>query len=447
MEIGTEKSPPKRINSLFDHVGSLLLALILALIVWLIAINRENPTITEAFPEPIEIDVRGLASDLDIVQDLEGESIRPTLQGPQSAWENLDVNDITAYIDLAGVGEGTHDVGVEIEILDPKVSMVDAGRSQLRITLDPVIVRSFPVEVRILENAATGYEWQAPVLEPMSVTVSGPETHVNEVGSVEATISIYNAKQQVDESRPVQAQSQSGRAVNGVLISPASVRVIVPVSPRPGRKEVAVRPKLTGSPNIGYRLSAVKVEPSTIILSGANEDLSSVPGFIETEPITLTGAIEEIQEWVSLVLPEDVTVLGTDRAFVTASITPLEGGATVQSKPILTSVGDGLDVKVALDTVDVILRGPLPVLDELSQDDVQVILNLDGLFPGVHVVTPEVSLPEGISQEGLLPETVEVVITARGNNQSGNNQQSNNRPNTVLPPTPTPQSVSPLAKP
>lgn len=437
METGTQKNLPKRISSLFDHVGSLLLALILALIVWLIAINRENPTITQAFPEAIEIDVRGLAPDLDIVQNLNGESIRPTLQGPQSAWENLDINDITAYINLEGLQEGTHDVGIEIEILDPKVSMVDAGRSQLRITLDPVIVRSFPVGVRILENAATGYEWQSPVIEPMTVTVSGPATHVNEVANVEATISIYNAKQQVDESRPVQAQSQSNRTVTGVIITPASVRVIVPVSPRPGRKEVAVRPKLPGSPNAGYRLSAVKVEPSTIILSGANEDLTSVPGFIETEPITLTGAVADIQKWVSLVLPPGVSVLGTDRAFVTVSIAPLEGGATVQSKPILSSVGDGLNVTVALDAVDVILRGPLPILDELGEEDVQVILNLEGLVPGVHVITPEVILPEGISQEGLLPETVEVVIT----------DPNNEEPNTILPPTPTSQFVSPLTRP
>lgn len=437
MEIGTAKNPPKRISSLFDHVGSLLLALILALIVWLIAINRENPTITQAFPEPIEIDIRGLAPNLDVVQDLEGESIRPILQGPQSAWENLDVNDITAYIDLERLGEGTHDVAVEIEILDPKVSMIDAGRSQLRITLDPVILKSLPVEVRILENAAIGYEWQSPVVEPMTVTVSGPATHVNEVGHAEATISIYNAKQQVDESRTVQAQSQSNRVINGVAIEPPSVRVIVPVSPRPGRKEVAVRPKLTGSPNTGYRLSAVKVEPSTVILSGANEDLTSVPGFVETAPITLTGAVEEVQKWVSLILPANVTVLGTDRAFVTASIAPLEGGATVQRKPILTAVGDGLDVKVALDAVDVILRGPLPMLDELSDEDVQVILNLDGLLPGVHVIQPEVSLPEGISQEGLLPETVEVVITVHNDETQ----------NTILPPTPTPPFVSPLAQP
>lgn len=409
----------------------------MALIVWLIAINRENPTITQAFPEPIEIEVRGLAPTLDIVQDLEGESIRPVLQGPQSAWANLEVNDITAYIDLEGLSNGIHDVGVQIELLDPKITMVDAGRSELRIALDPVRERTMPVQVSILDNAATGYEWQAPVLEPVTVTVRGPETHVNEVANLEATIFLRNAKQQVDQIRTVQAQSQNRRVIDGLVIEPSSVRIIVPVAPRPGRKEVAIRPKLPGSPDTGYRLSAVKVEPSTIILSGDNDDLSSVPGFVETEPITLTGATEEIQEWVNLVLPEDVSVLGTERVFVTASIAPLEGGATVQRQPILRSVGNSLDVRVSLDTVDVILRGPLPVLDTLSENDVQVILDLEGLFPGVHVVTPVVDLPEGISQEGLLPETVEVVITA----------QSAPSPNRIIPPTPTPISESPLAQP
>jgi hypothetical protein len=39
-----------------------------------------------------------------------------------------------------------------------------------------------------------------------------------------------------------------------------------------------------------------------------------------------------------------------------------------------------------------------------------VFLDLSGLLPGTHVVTPRVVLPDGISAEGVLPETAEVVI-------------------------------------
>lgn len=437
MEIVPQNDLKTRLSQILDHLGTLILAIILALIVWLIAINRENPTITQAFPESVEIIVRGLSPDLEIVQNLNGESFNPVLQGPRSAWDNLEADDITAYIDLAGLPEGVHQVDVEIEVLDPKLRLVESERPELRITLDRVITKTLKANVSILDNAAPGYEWQEPVVEPATVIVKGPKTHVEEVAYVEASLFLYNAKQQVDQIRRIQAYNQNRNLIDGVAIDPSSVRVIVPVAPRAGRKEVAVRPKLTGSPNIGYRLSAVKVEPSTVVLTGSNERLTAVPGFVETMPITLTGATEEIQQWVSLILPEGVTPLGTSRAFVSASITPLEGGATVQRRPILESVENGFEVTVPLDTVDVILTGPLPALDQLAEDDVQVILNLKDLFPGVHTVTPEVRLPEGISQEGILPETVEVIIAVPGTDSE----------NTLLPPTPTPVTESPLEKP
>ena len=41
-----------------------------------------------------------------------------------------------------------------------------------------------------------------------------------------------------------------------------------------------------------------------------------------------------------------------------------------------------------------------------------VILDLSGLLPGSHAVKPRVVLPPGIEEEGLLPETVEVVIVS-----------------------------------
>jgi hypothetical protein len=70
-----------------------------------------------------------------------------------------------------------------------------------------------------------------------------------------------------------------------------------------------------------------------------------------------------------------------------------------------------LEAQVALDTVDVILSGPLPLLESLGPDDIFVILDLTGLLPGNHIIEPRVVVPTGIEAEGVIPETVEVIIT------------------------------------
>jgi YbbR domain-containing protein len=221
-----------------------------------------------------------------------------------------------------------------------------------------------------------------------------------------------NAKSQVERNQSVTPLNAEGQVVPRVTADPAVVHVVVPVEQWPGRKEVAVRVNLVGQPAAGYRLSSVRVNPSTVVLLGNADVLTQVPGFVETEPVSLEGATGEIQQRVQVIVPEGVTILEGTAVDVTASITPIEGGTTVQQRPVVQGLGPGLDASVALDTVDVILSGPLPFLEALGADDVFVIVDLTGLLPGNHIVTPRVVVPTGIQAVSVLPETVEVVITS-----------------------------------
>ena len=158
----------------------------------------------------------------------------------------------------------------------------------------------------------------------------------------------------------------------------------------------------------------MRVDPSTVVLLGNAEVLTAVPGFVETEPVALANATSEIQRRLRLRVPDDVTVLEGDTVDVTATITAIEGGATIRQAPVIQGLGAGLEAHVALDTLDVILSGPLPMLESLGADDVFVILDLTGLLPGNHTVTPRVVAPTEIRTQGVIPERVEVVITPQG---------------------------------
>jgi hypothetical protein len=55
--------------------------------------------------------------------------------------------------------------------------------------------------------------------------------------------------------------------------------------------------------------------------------------------------------------------------------------------------------------------GPLPLLDNLSLDDVRVVVDLQGLGPGSYQVTPQVIfLSDKLRAENVLPAQIEVTI-------------------------------------
>ncbi|MFM7174309.1 MAG: YbbR-like domain-containing protein, partial [Caldilinea sp.] len=342
-----------------------------------------------------------------------------------------------ATLDLTGLGTGDHVVSVKVTRRDPQVAVLTVQRSEYTVTIDQHVQKEIPVQVEIMDGAAFGYEWQQPIYTPMTVTVSGPATQVSQVVRARAEIYLRGAKSQVERTQQLVPIDAQGRAVERVAVpAPGKVQIVVPVEQWPGRKEVAVRVKLTGPPANGYRLSAVRAEPSTVVLQGDPDLLAQVPGFVETDPLDLTGATSDIRKRAQLVLPEGVTSFDGDFVMATAGITPIVGGLTVSEPLVVRGLGPGLVAELSLDEVDVILSGPIPLLESMNEDDVFAILDLNGLVAGTHIVEPAILSPDGITRDAVIPETVEVVVKQRALDSLADPQAATPAPAMSSPATP-----------
>lgn len=402
----------RRFRSLLDQVGAILLSLLLAVVIWLIAMSQENPLQSRELADRLPIIVRGLDANLQPVQDLSSQTARVTIRAPRSAWENLSADDFSASVDLAALDAGVHDVPVNVTVSDPRADVLAVNPPTMRLQLDPLLVKPMSVTVSLMDAPAFGYDALPPIVDPPTVTISGPASQVELVDRAVTSLFLANAKSQVERTVEVQALNRQEQPVSGVTIDPSFARVVVPVEQWPGRKEVAVRINLLGQPAAGHRLSTVRAEPSTVVLQGDSDVLADVPGFVETTPLNIENATSDVRQRLQLVLPNGVTTFDGSSVLALVSIAPIQGGSTVTVTPVAQGLGPGLTATVSPETVDVILSGPVPLLDALDPDDMFVILDLAGLLPGTHVVTPRVVLPDGIVQEGVLPETVEVVISA-----------------------------------
>ena len=260
-----------------------------------------------------------------------------------------------------------------------------------------------------MDSPAFGYDWQEPLAEPREVEISGPETQVTQVRSVVAAVFLRNAKSQVEQVRPLSARNAQNLEVERVDVDPSTARIVVPVVQPPGRKEVVVRADVKGLPSPNYRLTGVNVEPQTVVLIGSPSALKEVPGYVETTTLLIEGAIDDVRERLPLILPENVSTL-EDSVVVTVSVAPLESSLTVTRQPVVQGAGDDMRITVSLEEVEVIVSGPLPRLELLGPEEVRVLLDLTGLLPGSHLVQPTVVVPEGIVEQGVIPEAIEVLI-------------------------------------
>jgi YbbR domain-containing protein len=422
------------IRRLLNDLSSVVLALTLAITVWVVATNEQYPSTKKIFPEAIPIQVVNKAEGMVIFDPEVVESVRLTVRAPETSWDRLTAAKFEAKIDLEGLPAGRHDVEVQVACTDRFVEILEKQPPEVSIRLEEYEEKELEVQARVMDNPHVAYIGRTPVITPSIATVGGPASIVDQVSELVAEIYLRVAKETVEQSVSLSARDEGGQAVGWVDIDPPAVNVRVPIEQRRNYKEVSVRPIVEGEVASGYRVSSVSVDPSNTTIFGSPLAIEGIPGYLETTPIDVSDAQANVAERVTLNLPQGVTVLGEQSVLVTISVTAIESSLTVQRELIIQGLRQDLNATPSPEAVDVILSGPVPKLDALKPEDVQVILGLFDLQWGTYKITPEVVVPEGLKVESILPDTIEVEITIATSAAPTNTPQPTETP----PPTETP---------
>jgi YbbR domain-containing protein len=418
------------LRRLINDLGMILLALFLAVIVWVVALQEENPVEQGEFPNPIPVQVLNQPEETIFFPRFE-ESVKLTIRAPRSSWNSLRASKFTATIDLAGRGGGDYEAEVKVACTDPNVRIIELSPATVPVHLKKQVSRQVPVQIELYGTVALGYDMKTDeaVIEPETVAVTGPEPIVEQV--TKATVVLYlreDVKETIRRDMPVVARVEGGNSVGTfVSIEPDAVSITIPVEQRTGFNEVAVRPVVIGAPAPGYRLRGVSVDPTTVTLVGDPNVVSEIEGSVENVPLDISGATGDVVERVALDLPEGASVVGIQGVLLTASIEPLPGRLNVYREPIVRGLSTDLAARVSPERVVVALTGPLPRLNALSQEDVQVYAELVDLGAGQYRIELTYLVPEGLQIESIVPSTVDVEIS-----------RVMPTPRPTLTPTPTP---------
>jgi YbbR domain-containing protein len=398
-------------RAIFSHFTSLVMALLFAVIIWSVATMEENPSREGYFFDTLPIEITNRPHDL-IVFQRDVERVRVKVRAPQVSFDQLQPASFRAVADLARLNVGDHKVAVKIQVTDPRVIVTAIEPAEVGIRLERVKARTLDVRSDVLDTAPLGFTFRAPLLNPTQVMVTGPEKLVEQVVEAAADVYLRGAKTPIEREVPVQLRDAQGNLVSGLTISPTVTLVKVQIEQRVGYKDVSIKTVTKGAPASGYWVSNIIVNPSTVTIVGNPDILAKIPGFVETVAVDVSNASAEINKRAALSLPEGVSVLNNEGATVQVSVTPLLGGQTVPRKVSLQGLRRGQTATISPDSVQVILSGPLPSLQGLAADDVQVIVDVTNLAAGVYQLKPRVPVvPGALRVQSIVPDTIQVGIT------------------------------------
>ncbi len=394
---------------------TLLWALTLAVTVWIAAVTADDPDEERVFPDPVPVEIVGQDPGLVINGDYPGE-VEVTLRAPRSIWDELEAEEapVRAVLDLSGLSAGEHTVNIQVQVALSPVRIVSASPSALTLLLEPLATRTIPVDVTLNGQPAVGYEAGQVELTPGEVVLSGAESVMARVERVRVVVNLSGTRESVNQLLAVQVLDEANQPVSGLSVNPSGVQVTLPVVQQGGYRDVAVKVVARGQVASGYLLTKLSVFPPVVTVFSSDPSLvNALPGVVETAPLDLQNASDDIFTRLALNLPEGVSVVGEQSVEVEVGIDPIQSNLTLPRVTVeFTGLEEGLSAAISPTTVDVILSGPSAVLNGLSRQDVRVIVDLTGLGAGTHQLTPRIEiLVADISVESILPATVEVVIT------------------------------------
>ncbi len=401
---------------LAPNLRTFLLAFALALVIWVTAVTAANPDETQVYPNPISIEFIGQDPGLIMTGGTVPQQVEITLRAPHSVWQSLlsGESSARAVVDLTGLGSGTHTVNVQMQIDARPVRILSVTPQTFDLSLEPQVTRSLKINLTLTGNPAIGYQVGYAVLDPAEVVITGAESLVSQIDHIQATLDLTDARQNIAASIPLQVVDVNGTVIRGVTVLPDNVQVSLPIIQQGGYRDLAVKVMTVGNPASGYSLTSVAAFPPIVTVYSANSDtIDSMPGYVETSSLVLSGAKEDIEKQLGIILPPGVTLIGEQSVLVKVGIAPIESSLLFLYRPVeMIGLAPGLHADLSPQTVDVILSGPLPVLESLAISDIHVQVDLTGLAPGTYQLTPKVSIAQqNMTVESILPGTVEVIIT------------------------------------
>ena len=403
---------------LSENYRTFLWAFALALAVWISAVTGADPDETRVLAAPVPVQIIGQDPGLILNSDVPAE-VEVTLRAPRSIWSMIEADPhiVSAILDLSGLSSGSHEMDLQIQVSARPVQIVSAAPRRITFTLEPLATRIMKVQINLSGTVAIGYQVGTVNIEPVESVVAGAQSQVRKVKRVQVSVNLNGVRENLEQALPVELLDENGKKVEGVTVSPETIHVSLPVSQQGGYRDVAVKVNVTGRVASGYRLTDISVFPPIVtVFAGDPKLVNALPGVVETQPLDLQNAQEDITTRLALALPEGISIVGEQTVLIQAGVSPIESSMTLAGESVeIVGLASGLGALVSPLTVDVIVSGPMPLLDTLTRQDIRVTVDLTGLGVGTHQIVPKIEiLIANVVVESILPNTIEVVISPGG---------------------------------
>ena len=410
-------------RKLTDNLSLKIMSVAIAIVVWLIVVNIDNPVGTNYYTiTDVELINKEYVESSDTIGKMcmpeeNQDSVKVAITASKKVRDRIRLSDITAVADLQqAVSLDTDPVMVPITVtcLASGVlpSDIKVTPQNLTVNLDEKETQEFVVNVSKGDTKpGKDYEVGSLTASPEKIRITGPKTLVNKIDKINATIALDGNTEDYTQEVNLTIYDKNQEALSESEMNSLRIennaKVVVTAKLWKIRTGVKIAAGYVGTPAGGYQVGSVKTVPDTISVAGNTEGLESLAEndnmiTIPADRIDISGESKDVERKISLknLLPDNVKLTSdsSEDVWVTVSILPVGSqefnlptkNIEVKNKP------DNLQVTFETAQIALRIKSESEDLEDLNiNEDVKAEIDLKDKEAGNYKVPVKLSLPDG----------------------------------------------------
>lgn len=398
------------------NVGLKILSLFLAVLLWVVIMNIDDPYITKTIDDiPVNILNENAVEENNKMYEIDsGDTVAIKVKGKRSIIDGLKADDFKAIADFKQMSM-TYAVPIQVSVKETsRISENDIEilkqTEMMTLSLEDADAQTFRINIQTIGEVSEGYYVSETIATPNLIEISGSKKQISKIKEVTVEVDVQNKTDSFEViARPV-AYNENGYAVESSKLTFETKEVKVEVKILP-TKEITLDIVQEGDPYYGYECSSIAWQPKKITIAGEAEDLSSI--YMLKIPFNVDGKKETINSDISIedYLDEKYILVDENKSVaVTAKIEKLD------SKDVMVRATD-INVKnlseeyevlfVTKGTITLRVMGLADKLDRILGRDLAPYIDLDGYVVGTHYVSVKSDVNSDVS---VRPTTIGIEI-------------------------------------
>ncbi len=408
-----------------NNFGLKLLATLFAVVLWVVVINIDDPTIVLQFTTSVTAENTDyLTAQNKYFEVLDGKNtVTFNASAERSVLTEMSNSDFSATADMERIeyNENTGNYRVPVTITPKRyTNKVTVTSKQLYLE---VALEDLGTTQKVISATTRGTVADGCALGKLEITgsnllkISGPASIISRIDHAVATINVDGVSTDVTDSVVPVLYDADGNVIDTTRLK-LSLSTVTVSAQILSTRDVSLEFDTTGKPMDGYMVTGIEYALDTVRIKGESAVLNTVNRIsIPKEVLDVTDMSEDFETVVDITsyLPEETAlVLASDaKVEVTVRIEPVQKKSFEVPVTNLTveNLRDGYELEFDEDTVAVEISGPESIIGALKAKGIQGAVNANGMGSGSHRLTVELFL----EQYCWLTENVRVPVTITGN--------------------------------